>query len=175
LPAVSPDLDLRERSCVEQVLNSAKLAYVAMVESPGQNERPSPRPYVTPMNFAYEPPAPGCPEGRLLMHTGPGRKVDALAVHPHVCVSVTAQEELHLGDTPCQDGYLYQSVILEGRASLLTDEVEREAALRAIVAKYDPDAVDKPFDPITFAQTLLYAVHVDVIGFKERPKQARQS
>ncbi len=84
---------------------------------------------------------------------------------------MTAHEKLELGATPCDDGYLYQSVVLEGRAVLLTDEAEREQALRAIVAKYDPEASEKPFKPQVFAKTLMYAVEVQTIGFKERPKR----
>ncbi len=177
LPAVSPDLNERERDCVREVLRTAKVAYVAMVDASGRDG--SPQPYVVPMNFAYELPAAGAqeapcgagPEGRILLHTGPGRKVDALAENPWVCVSIVAQEQLEIGPTPCQDGYLYQSVVLEGRVLLLTDEVEREAALRAIVAKYDPEAAQKPFEARIFAQTLLYAVAVDQIAFKERPRR----
>lgn len=169
LPAVSPDLDARERGLVELVLRTARLAYVAMVDRAGGDD--STRPYVVPMNFAYESPSNDASEGRLLLHTGPGRKVDALSADPHVCVSVTAEEELKLGPTPCEDGYLYLSVLLEGRAVQLTDEPSRDAALRAIVAKYDPEAAGKPFEARIFAQTLLYAVEVETIGFKERPKQ----
>jgi nitroimidazol reductase NimA-like FMN-containing flavoprotein (pyridoxamine 5'-phosphate oxidase superfamily) len=175
LPAVDPDLDARERACVEEVLRTAQLAYVAMVEPaapPG-----TVRPYVVPMNFAYESPAAAPPtrgaasEGRLLLHTGAGRKVEALRQNARVCVSVTAHERLELGDTPCDDGYLYHSVVLEGRAELLTDELQREQALRAIVDKYDPEAAGKPFKPELLATTLIYAVEVETIGFKERPKR----
>ena len=176
MPAVSPDLDARERACVEEVLRTAQVAYVGMMD--GQAPGDTARPYVVPMNFAYEPPTvpsthaePAGAEGRLLFHTGPGRKVEALGRNPRICVSVTAQEQLKLGATPCDDGYLYQSVVLEGRAVLLTDEVAREAALRVIVAKYDPPAADKPFKPQTFAKTLVYEVEVETIGFKERPKR----
>ncbi len=63
LPAVSPDLDARERALVEEVLRTAPLAYVAMVEAATSTDAApssaSPagaaRPYVVPMNFAYEP------------------------------------------------------------------------------------------------------------------------
>ena len=176
MPAVSPHLDARERDCVEEVLRTAEVAYVAMVES--SDPHGTPRPYVVPMNFAYEPPARGSAassgaaglEGRLLLHTGPGRKARALAADPHVCVSVTSREQLDLGPTPCDDGYLYQSVLLEGQASLLTGDAEREAALRTIVAKYDPPAVTEAFKPQVFSKTLLYVVQVQTIGFKERPK-----
>lgn len=179
LPALSPDLDERERGCVEQVLHSAEIAHVAMVGPAERDDRP--RPYVVPMNFVYEAPSDAGSgtgdagsegEGRLLLHTGPGRKVDALADNPRVCVSVISDERLELGSTPCEDGYLYQSVVLEGRAVLLTDDSERGASLRAIVAKYDPEAAHKPFDPRIFAQTLLYVVEVDQIGFKERPRHS---
>ena len=191
MPVVSPDLGPHERKCAEQVLSSAEFAYVAMVESAdsvaeAQSDEPrsdsvsatSLRPYVTPMNFVYEPHAdgegPAGSEGRLLLHTGPGRKVEALKKNPRICVSVTAKTRLKLGATPCEDGYLYQSVIVEGRALPLSDEAEREGALRAIVTKYDPSAVDRPFDPEIFAQTLLYTVEIDVIGFKERPRQSQE-
>lgn len=172
MPVVTPDLDDRERAAVERVLGDALVAYVAMVD--GTNRADPLRPYVVPMNFAYERPCAGVTgdEGRLLLHTGPGRKVDALAADPSVCVSVISQEELRLGSAPCEDGFLYRSVILEGQAILLTDEVEREKALRAIVAKYDPGAVAKPFAANTFSQTLLYVVEVETIGFKERPKRS---
>lgn len=169
MPAVSPDLDARERDIVERVLRTERLAYVAMVES--SDSGGTTKPYVVPMNFAYDSPARAGDEGRLLLHTGPGRKVDALAANARVCVAVTSNEELRLGSAPCEDGYLYQSVLLEGQASLLTDDEQREVALRSIVAKYDPAAEDKPFDSRIFAQTLLYAVEVEIIGFKERPKR----
>jgi nitroimidazol reductase NimA-like FMN-containing flavoprotein (pyridoxamine 5'-phosphate oxidase superfamily) len=187
VPAISPDLDARERRCVEEVLRTAAVAYLAMVDS--SDPRDDPRPYVAPMNFAYEAPATGgadgansvgspapiaapALEGRLLLHTGPGRKARALAENPHVCVSVTSREQLTLGATPCDDGFHYESVVLEGRAVLLTDERERERALRAIVTKYDPEAIAKPFKPQVFAKTVLYAIEIETIGFKERPRHS---
>jgi nitroimidazol reductase NimA-like FMN-containing flavoprotein (pyridoxamine 5'-phosphate oxidase superfamily) len=182
LPAVSPYLDDGERACVEQVLRAAPIAYVALVDATAPDGLP--RPYVLPMNFAYQPagacaaaasapthPDTPAPEGCVFVHTGPGRKVQALAGNPRVCISVTSQESLELGASPCDVGYLYQSVVLEGHAVLLADEAAREAALRMIVAKYDPAAADKPFKAKVLAKTILYAVEVDAIGFKERPKQ----
>jgi nitroimidazol reductase NimA-like FMN-containing flavoprotein (pyridoxamine 5'-phosphate oxidase superfamily) len=182
LPTVSPNLDDRERACVEQLLRTAPIAHVALVDTTAPDGLP--RPYVLPMNFAYQPPSTGAtatsdlthpgapaPEGRVFVHTGPGRKVETLTGNPRVCISVTSQESLDLGASPCDDGYLYQSVVLEGLAVLLADETARETALRIIVAKYDPAAVDKPFKAKVFAKTIVYAVEVDTIGFKERPKQ----
>jgi len=45
----------------------------------------------------------------------------------------------------------------------------REAALRAIVAKYDPAAAGMPFGEKDFAQTLLFAVAIERASFKQEP------
>ena len=43
----------------------------------------------------------------------------------------------------------------------MEEAAAREAALRVIVAKYDPDAAGMPFDEEDFAQTLVYAVAIE--------------
>ncbi len=109
-----------------------------------------------PWRGAGTAPAPrrgAAPEGRLYLHTGPGRKQRALGDNPRVCISVIAEEKLELGPTPCDDGYLYQSVILEGRAAAAHRRGRaRSARSGLIVAKYDPEAVAKPFKPAIFRQ-----------------------
>jgi len=60
-------------------------------------------------------------------------------------------------------------VLLSGRAALLEDAREREEALRAIVGKYDPQAASSPFAEDVLAQTLIYAVEVETLSYKERP------
>lgn len=186
-----------ERMSAEEVLRKAPLAFVAVVENaapdavappPGAQGAPGgARPYVVPLNFAYEPAAapaasaddapaatPGTAPtslGRLFFHTGPGRKTEALSGNPRVCIAVTADESFDQGASPCQDGFAFRSVLLEGRALLLEDQNQREQALRAIVAKYDPDAVEKPFKLQVFARTLIYVVEVETIAVRERPKR----
>lgn len=143
-----------DRQGADHLLYHAPLAFVAMVESTG--------PYVVPMNFAYAP-------GRLYLHTGPGRKSAALTENPRVCIAISMDEEFEKGPTPCEDGYAYQAVVVEGWAKLLEEHSEREEALRAIVAKYDPAAVDQPLDEAALAQTLVYAVIIDEFTYRRRP------
>jgi nitroimidazol reductase NimA-like FMN-containing flavoprotein (pyridoxamine 5'-phosphate oxidase superfamily) len=142
-----------ERKSADDLLYRAPFAFVAMVESTG--------PYVVPMNFAYAP-------GRLFLHTGPGRKSAALAADPRVCVAITRDEAFDQGTTPCKDGYAFRAVIVEGCARLLDNHAEREEALRAIVNKYDPAAVDAPFEETALDKTLVYAVIIDELSYKER-------
>lgn len=170
MSAQAPRPTAEEPARATDLLREAPFAYVAMVDGA--------RPYVLPMNFAYvatAAPAQGasCPVGRLHLHTGPGRKSVALADNPRVCVVVTADATFDQGATPCDDGFAFRSVIVEGPATLLEDRTEREEALRTILAKYDPGRADTPFDPDVLAQTLVYAVTVETITYKElRPRGA---
>lgn len=144
-----------EREGATRLLARAPYAFVAVVDPTG--------PYVVPMNFAYAP-------GRLYLHTGPGRKSAALAADPRVCAAIIAEAAFCQGPTPCEDGFAYQSIIVEGSAELVEERDERETALRAIIAKYDPAAVDRPLQDAVFANTLVYVVHIEAVTYKGRPR-----
>jgi nitroimidazol reductase NimA-like FMN-containing flavoprotein (pyridoxamine 5'-phosphate oxidase superfamily) len=125
------------------------------------------RPYVVSLNFAYD--GSQGPNGRLVVHTGHGRKAAALAADPRICVFATSGEAFHQGATPCSDGFTFRSVVAEGTARLIEDDADRDGALRAIVAKYDPEMVDRPFDRRALAKTLVYEVAIDTISYRQRP------
>ena len=189
-----------DRALAEALLREAPFAYVAMVEdapppddAPGRSAPVSPpvaaRPYAVPMNFAYEPaaetaaapcaPREGAGEdspglGRLYLHTGEGRKSEALARNPRVCATIAADAAFDQGPDPCNDGFSFRSVLVEGRATLLEDRGRQEQALRAIVAKYDPGAVDTPFTEDALAETLVYAVSIEALSYKARPRRSAQ-
>jgi len=157
---------------VHDLLVGASFAFFAMVDGS--------RPYVVPMNYAYEPAAEGDREGdhrdlatpglgRLVLHTGPGRKTSALGAGAEICVAVSCDEAFVQGKTPCSDGYAFRSVLLEGRASLVDQPAGKERALRAIVAKYDPAAVQEPLDPSVLEKTMVYEVQIERISYRELP------
>ncbi len=181
-PAVSgytSPLTAEEQERADELLREAHLAFMAVVDESGAgaatngtvagNEATATeaRPYVVPMNFVYVPATEDSP-GRLYLHTGQGRKSAALAENPRVCVVAVSDTTFHRGATPCADGYSFRSVIVEGTAALVEAPAERETALRTIVAKYDPVLADAPFDPAVLAQTLIYAIVVETITYKER-------
>jgi len=154
----------------QTVLRAANLAFVSVVEVDA--------PYVVPMNFAYvsgttgaRDEAPG-PLGRIILHTGTGRKTRALAENPRVCMAITSDAAFVQGGTPCEHGFTYRSVLVEGRAALLEEAVHREQALRIIVAKYDRTGEDAPFEKSALTQTIVYAVEIDSLTYKERPRPA---
>ena len=151
----------------ERVLQQAPFAFFSMIDHG--------RPYVVPMNYAYEQ-SPGgeaptvardAVAPRLIFHTGEGRKSAALAAHPHICAAVTTGETFVQGDTPCADGYAFESVLVEGSAAPVMDDSERACALRAIVAKYDPAANDRPFDVTVLSKTQVYELVIEKVGYRE--------
>jgi nitroimidazol reductase NimA-like FMN-containing flavoprotein (pyridoxamine 5'-phosphate oxidase superfamily) len=148
-------------------------AYVGSSAALDQS-RPSPTSGGAPDAETQAPAEPAddrtCP--RLFFHTGVGRKTLALAKNPHVCVAVTGDVSFSAGLRPCEDGFHYRSALVWGRARLLEGREDRLVALRAIVAKYDPQAVRRPFGEHDFAQTQVYEVLVDTVSYKERPRPA---
>ncbi len=160
-PTARP-LSSADTAAAAKLLRDAPFAYLAMVEPGG--------PYVVPLNFVYVPGGPTQQlDGRIYFHTGEGRKTEALAADARVCLAVTAGAAFDQGDSPCTDGFSYQSLLVWGQARQIHDGDRRETALRAIVAKYDPAAAGAPFGEADFAQTLLYEVIIEAAGYKEQP------
>jgi uncharacterized protein len=163
-----------EAAAAEELLRDAAFGYLAMVEPEG--------PYVLPLNFAYVGEAAGSPGGsrgpgpgpaplggRIYLHTGEGRKTAALRADPRVCLAVTAGVAFQQGDGPCQDSFSYRSLLLWGLMRRIEDPAGRESALRAIVAKYDPEAATKPFGQADFAQTILFEMTIEAASYKQEP------
>lgn len=151
----------------EQLLLQAPFAFFSLIDRG--------RPYVVPMNYAYERSPGGAAPAvardavapRLIFHTGRGRKSAALAADPHICAAITTGETFVRGATPCANGYAFRSVLVEGSAVPVTDDSERSCALRALVAKYDPAATDRPFDEEVLKKTLVYELVFEKAGYRE--------
>ncbi len=164
-PTTRP-LSAAETAAAKELLHSAPFVHLAMVEPGG--------PYVVPLNFAYaedDGHRAGELRGRIYFHTGEGRKTEALAADPRVCLSVTTCVAFHQGDNPCADGFSFQSLLIWGDARLIENAGPREGALRAIVAKYDPGATGAPFDEVVLARTLIYEVTIKRADLRERPRR----
>jgi len=142
-----------------QVLESAPIAYLSMAGA---------EPYVVPMCFAYDAQEQSQGPGRLIFHTGEGRKTRALAENGRVCLAMVADAVFDRGPEPCRDSYAFRSVVVEGTASLVEDDDARESALRTIVGKYDPQARERPFGEKDLQATLVYVVAVRSLSYKEQ-------
>lgn len=143
------------RDLADGLLRRAPVGFLAVHDASG--------PYVVPISFAYEGTA-------IYFHGGSGRKAAALDADPRACLSVTSDPVFIRGDGPCADNFAYESVVVAGTVQPLLEPAARDAALRALIVKYDPAAVEAAFDPATLAGTRVYRMQAETVGYKRYPK-----
>ena len=76
-------------------------------------------PYVVPVNYVFH-------DDRIYVHSLPGRKINALRANPRACLQVD----------DVQDAYNWRSAIAFGRYEEVTDEAERQWAMRRLLARF---------------------------------------
>ena len=100
-------------------------------------------PYVVPLNYHYD-------NGRIVFHCGlKGKKLDYLKTNPRVCYTVGRQlggVREHASGNLCHVDS--DSVICYGRARMLDEIEERQAALNAFNRRFKPEAADVPLERV---------------------------
>ncbi len=130
------DRALVEPEELASILKRGKYAAVAMCQD-GE-------PYVVTLSYGYDEAA-----NSLVFHLSPsGRKTDAWAADPRVCATVVIDGGYVKGE--CR--HLYESVVVSGRMTVITDPDEARDAMRTLLAhlEEEPDdvwerqALDRP-------------------------------
>ena len=118
------DRQITEIEAIRAILDKAKVLHLAMIDGA--------RPYVVPMNYGY-----ALADGRLTLYlhgAKEGRKLDVLQKNGRVAFVLETDVSLVSGgDLPCKYGAAYASVMGEGRATILTDPVEKTDALTMLM------------------------------------------
>ena len=118
------DRQITDLEAIRAILDKAKVLHLAMIDGA--------RPYVVPMNYGYVLAA-----GRLTLYlhgAKEGRKLDVLQQNDRVAFVLETDVSLVSGgDLPCKYGAAYASVMGEGRATILTDPVEKTDALTMLM------------------------------------------
>lgn len=119
------------------------------------------QPYVIPVHYIYDPPS-------LYIYTTRGMKTEFIASNPAVCLQV---EEV-------RDAHNWRSVIVMGRAGLLTDSAEREKAnnLIALINPSHAPAISKTAIGASVRQNMVEIYRIDpqiMSGRKTRRAQER--
>ncbi|WP_298271508.1 pyridoxamine 5'-phosphate oxidase family protein [Geobacter sp.] len=120
-------------------------------------------PMVKPLNFAWH-------EGRIYFHCAPeGEKLDEIRHEERVCFEADLPIAYVKGapDNPCRAEYLYRSVIIRGRARLVTEAAEKVLALDALMKKYEPGASFAPYREEKLAITGIVRIDVEEMVGKE--------
>ena len=86
-------------------------------------------PYTVPLNYVYG-------DDKLFFHCAKeGHKIDGMRKNDKVTFCVVEQDEV----VPKAFATKYRSVVVFGRARILTDDAEKRDALERLVEKYSPD------------------------------------
>ncbi|OHD57089.1 MAG: hypothetical protein A2Y33_09190 [Spirochaetes bacterium GWF1_51_8] len=117
-------------------------------------------PYCIPFNYGYT-------DGRLYLHCAPeGRKLELIRANPSVSFTAVASESIVRSETACGWGLRYESVVLNGRASIIEERGEKIAGLNAIMVKYSGRGHE--FDENELSRTLVIRIDIDSMTGKSR-------
>lgn len=114
-------------------------------------------PYVVPMHFVHF-------NNKIYMHGLPmGKKIDNIKYNQNVCFEIDEMLSLiHEGvEDPCDVNTEFNSIIIQGEASIVEDFEEKHEALSRIVMKFTPHLMDKEMPPKMIKGTAV--IRIDII------------
>ena len=115
--------EITEKAVIEEVLRENGVGRLATAVND--------HPYVVPLNFVYF-------DGKVFFHSHKdGTKMKNIAENPRVCFEVDSGE-IVTGEKPCDFTWKYRSVIVSGKAHIVTDAGKRLTVLKRLSDKYSP-------------------------------------
>ncbi len=146
----------------EHPLSQEEIQELLSIESVGNLGTISPEgfPYITPVHFVMI-------EGKIYIHgLCAGQKIDYLKANPQVGFEVFKMNGLiHDPELPCDTNTDYQSVIILGYASMVSDESLKIKVLDAVVKKYTPQHTGKSYPPAMLKATgVIEIIPSDITG-----------
>lgn len=147
--------EIKDRSIIEGLLKSCPVGRLGTIGKDGY-------PMIKPLNFAYH-------DGRIYFHSAPaGEKIDDITRDKRVCFEVDLPIAfVRAKNQPCEAEYLYRSVIIRGRASVVRNSDERAAAFKYLMDKYQPDGGYGVYLPEKLAITGIVRIDVEEMTGKE--------
>lgn len=119
-------------------------------------------PYATPVHFLYY-------DNAVYVHGLPkGQKIDNIQTNSEVGVSVYKMEGLLLDadGKPCDTNTAYQSVIIQGSASILADMELKKNVLKGFVEKYTPHLANADLPENMLKGTIVIEIGINSITGK---------
>ncbi len=119
--------EMHDTAAIIELLNTCHVGRLATIGGDGY-------PMIKPLNFAYH-------GDRIFFHTAKeGEKIEHIKQDNRVCFEVDLPiAYVKAKKQPCEAAYLYRSVIIRGRASLVEDAGEKLFALTCLMNKYQPE------------------------------------
>lgn len=142
----------------QAIIDLLKTAHVGRLGTVGKDGYPM----VKPLNFAYQ-------DGKIYFHSArEGEKIEDIERDNRVCFEADLPISLVKSrGIPCKAEYLYQSVIIKGRAVVVQDSAERLAGLKLLMEKYQPEGGYEGFPDDKVKVTAVIRVDIEEMTGKE--------
>lgn len=148
---------LLDENRAEQLLRTAEYGVLSMTDAEG-------RPYGIPLNYVWDE------SSALYIHCAPeGRKLRALA--QNAAVSFCIVGSVHL--LPSQFTTEYESIVLQGRATIIEDDEEKRRALHLLINKLAPNDLEAGAKGIERSLHRTAIIRMDVTAWSGKRKQAK--
>ena len=147
--------EIKDPEIIKELLDTAPVGRLGTLDSDGY-------PMIKPLNFVYA-------DGKIYFHTAlSGEKIDDIKRNNHVVFEVDQPIAYVKSDrNPCTAKYLYRSVIIKGRATLIEDRTQRISALKRLMEKYQPDGGYEDFPAEKLALTGIVRIDIDEMTGKQ--------
>ena len=147
--------EIQNREVIDKLLIACPVGRLGTIGEDGY-------PRIKPLNFVYLKDA-------IYFHSAKeGEKIDDIKRDNRVVFEIDEPIGYVKGDiNPCSAKYLYQSVIVKGRAVIVTDVGERLLALKSLMEKYQPEGGYGAFLPEKLALTALVRIDAEERTGKE--------
>jgi len=122
-------------------------------------------PYGTPVNYVYL-------DGTIYIHGSKnGEKIGNLRNDPRCCFTVMDPKGFEItGETACNTTTVYESVVIRGKAVIITDEETKIRVLRGMVDRLVPDKKNAAMEMAKIPPTEVIAIAAEsVTGKYHRP------
>lgn len=148
---------LLDEERAQELLRTAEYGVLSMADSEGH-------PYGLPLNYVWDG------DSTLYVHCAPeGKKLHILAANPHASFCVVGRTHL----LPSHFTTEYESIVLEGCASLVENEEEKRCALRLLIEKLAPNDVEAGLRNIEKSLHRTAIIRMEVKQWSGKRKQKR--
>ncbi|MDD6966789.1 MAG: pyridoxamine 5'-phosphate oxidase family protein [Candidatus Faecousia sp.] len=151
------EFEVKDPGVIRDILDGSKFLHLGLVDDG--------MPYVVPMNYGYK-----MEDGKLTLYLHSavkGYKLDVIAKNPTCCFEMDWGVEPFEGKIPCQYGITYYSLMGRGKAVLVEDVKEKEAAMTLLMKAQ----TGKDFEFNERLVSIVSVIRIDVSEYtaKHRP------
>jgi len=143
--------EINDQREIGAILHRGRIAFLALADDG--------HPYVVPVCYGFDGTA-------LYVHTAQeGQKLDMLSNNARVCLAIVPSWSINPADDACDWGLSYESIIVHGTASILTDPAGKCAGLDAIMQQFT-SYKDHTYTTTAIAKTCILKIEPDHITGK---------